>query len=555
MNDQDLTERIHSIIDQYRTAPFLFVGTGLSRRYLGADDWESLLRRYAEETDQSFGVFLSKAKREVDNEENDAELYPEVGSLIDEAFFDVWHDSEKYAEDRERLESENSLPTSPLKYEVAKDIRDLSDQDLPVRHENEPPQHEKELATLKKATVDGIITTNYDLFLERIFDDYEVYVGQSELIFEEQHSIAEIYKIHGSCEDPESLVLTRDDYDRFNDNNPYLAAKLITIFLEHPVVFLGYSIRDQNVRGILRQVIRCLDSNRLEQLSNRLIFVEWDEEPNPPEISSREFDIMEGSGTSLEVTRAKTHSFLPIYEALSRAKRQISAKLMRRVKKQIYQLALTQEPQEQIYAVDIENAESHDEVEFVMGVGVHERISKVGATGVEIDQLFKDLVTAGNRFDHMASAIVTDTIRDWLYPGRKLVPVYKYMSEAGFLDEEGLPKEGEIPGKVVDIALLPQSELQYSGATEKNVEEYGPKTVQQVIGEGKPRHLTAAYLTLVRDPDTADLWEFIEENRDLLDEDGPGKDYMKRLACIYDREHFGPGFEVIKQSQSGDRGE
>ncbi len=543
MEKQELTEQVQSILDQSRTAPFLFVGTGLSRRYLGAADWESLLQRYARETGESFDVFVSKAERQVDDENNDAELYPVVGSLIDEAFFDVWLESDRYAESRARF---GGVPTSPLKYEVASEICELSGQEFPVRHENEPDRHEEELAKLQEATIDGIITTNYDQLLERLFD-YEVYVGQSELIFEEQHSIAEIYKIHGSCDQHDTLVLTGSDYDEFNENNPYLAAKLITIFLEHPVVFLGYSIRDQNVRGILRQVIRCLDSERLNQLSNRLIFVEWDEEPNPPEISSREFDIMEGKGTSLEVTRVRTHSFLPIYEALSQTSRQMSAKLMRRMKNQVYQLALTQEPQEQIYAVDIEEAESHDDVEFVMGVGVHERISKVGATGISIDQLFDDLVTDSSRFDHMANAIVTDTIRDWLQPGRKLVPVYKYMSTAGFLDESGLPEEDEIPGKVVDLALLPQSDLQYSVAQERHRQEYGPKTVQKVIEEDREAHLTAAYLTLIREPDTDALWDFIDQNQNLLQSDGPGSDYLKRLLCIYDRVYYGPGFNAIDE--------
>lgn len=550
MEDQELANRMHAILDQYRAAPFLFAGTGLSRRYLGVEDWEGLLRRYANEINTSFDVLLSRAKREVDDQSRETELYPFVGSLLDDAFFETWIEDDKYAEARDRLQEKGEIPTSPLKHEIAKYLESLSSQELPVHHENEPPDHEKELAKLREATIDGVITTNYDLLLEQIFkdQDYTVYVGQNELIFEEQHSVAEIYKIHGSCKRHDSIVLTKDDYDRFNERNAYLAAKLITIFLEHPVVFLGYSIRDENIRGILRQVIRCLDARRLAKLSERLIFVEWDEDPKPPTMSSREFDIME-DGKSLEVTRVKTHSFLPVYEALARANRQMSAKLMRRMKEQVYQLALTQEPQDQIFVVDIEDAESHDDVEFVMGVGVHERISKVGATGIGIDELFDDLVTDGNRFDRMASAIVTDTIRDWLNPGYKLAPVYKYMSRAGFLEESGLPEEGEIPGKVVDIALLPQSDLQYP-TTEATVDAYREKTVSEVLGEGRERHLTAAYLTLVRNPDTNQIWNFIEENRDLLKKDGPGQGYMKRLAVIYDREHYGPGFEAIERYRS-----
>jgi hypothetical protein len=141
--------------------------------------------------------------------------------------------------------------------------------------------------------------------------------------------------------------------------------------------------------------------------------------------------------------------------------------------------------------------------------------------------------------------IVTDTVREWLQPGRKLVPVYKYMARAGFLDEEGLPNEEEIPGKVVGNALLPQSEFQYP-ATERSIDEYRQRTVGAVIEEDRQRHLIAAYLTLVRHPNTAELWGFIQDNQDLL-QSSPAQSYMKRLLCIYDREHYGPGFSVIEK--------
>src|SRR5262249_18068257 len=149
------------------------------------------------------------------------------------------------------------------------------------------------------------------------FPDFEVYKGQDQLLFAQPQSIAEIYKIHGCCTEPNSLVLTREDYEDFNARNPYLAAKLLTIFIEHPVIFLGYSLSDGNIMAILNGITSVLKTDNLERLKDHLIFVQragGDGETFAPSSLSIE-------GKPLPVTSIKTDAFIQVYRALTKSRR------------------------------------------------------------------------------------------------------------------------------------------------------------------------------------------------------------------------------------------
>jgi hypothetical protein len=239
------------------SSAFLFVGAGIANRYLGLQGWGEILRDVASLTTKPLGYFVTSSNNR----------YPEMASEIAKELFPIWWNEPEFEESRSHWGGRISRAESPFKVELAIALR-RAVQALPTTG-----TLAEELELLRSAVIDGIITTNYDDMLADLFPTFYTYVGQDQLLFSETQSIGEIYQIHGSWNDPESLVITASDFERFNSRNPYLAAKLITLFVEHPIIFLGYSMSDSNVVELLRSVARILTTDNLPRLADRLLFV------------------------------------------------------------------------------------------------------------------------------------------------------------------------------------------------------------------------------------------------------------------------------------------
>lgn len=312
------SEELKAILQKHPAAPFLFVGSGFSRRYLGLDDWAGLLQYFCKNI-KDFGYYRSKA---------DGDL-PTAASNMAHDFNEWWWSAPENADHREKFSSLIKESSDALKVEISNYIQQYSLDDA------RKSKFGSEIAALSKIAVDGIITTNWDLFLDELFPDYKVFVGQEELLFSNPQSIGEIYKIHGSVKDPRSLVLTAEDYAEFNDRNPYLAAKLVTVFVEHPIIFFGYSITDPHIRAIISSIAKCLPQHKIDAFQQNLIFIQrttGDEEPviEKTTIQSGEFTIT--------MMVAKFADFGQIYAALSESKRKMPARVLRFFKEQLFEL-------------------------------------------------------------------------------------------------------------------------------------------------------------------------------------------------------------------------
>lgn len=401
-------------LKKFKTNPYLFVGSGLSRRYLNLPTWEDLLIDFFNNSniDGDFEYFQSKSNGNL----------PLIASVLADEFHEVWWKDAKFKTTRNTNKTlAKEKVNLPLKIEIANLIQRIQKLDK---------QFDKEISLLKKSVIDGIITTNWDNLLETTFPDFNVYIGQQELLFSESISIGEIYKIHGCVSRPQSLIVTQDDYNDFNNRNAYLAAKLLTIFVEHPIIFIGYSLSDENIQQIIDSIVKCVDPKNLDKLKDRLIFVEW--------AKGSEFEMKDSSmklpdNKVLPIKLIKTDSFEPIFDTLSTLKRQIPIKILRKLKNSVVEFVKSSSPSSQIFVKDIDSITDETNIEYAIGVGVASQfISSQGYKAIDTTDIIDDVLNSSKNYD--AIQLIESTFPTML-KGNVYIPVFKYLRAANLLNK------------------------------------------------------------------------------------------------------------------------
>lgn len=300
----DSLTRMRTTIDDSGTRPILFVGTGMSKRYINAPSWLGLLEYLINKNPNCRYPIAYYTQNSSDN--------PEIASqLVNEYKTYAW-DHYKNNIYPETLYQTTISPSMFLKYEISEYLKSLTQ-----FVDSESHLYEEELVALKKLQPHAIITTNYDTLLEALFPDHSVIVGQQVIKSKQTLNIGQILKIHGCVNTPDEIVISAEDYELFHEKRKYLVAKLITFFMEHPIIFLGYSISDSNVKKILADISEIVSESEIEIVDN-IWFIEWSEEEIPE--SSKPFtdkSIDLGSGKSIRVNYLLVNSYKEIFENLN----------------------------------------------------------------------------------------------------------------------------------------------------------------------------------------------------------------------------------------------
>lgn len=513
-----LKEEILSLLKESSSAPFLFVGSGFSKRYIGLPDWNGLLSFFAKNS-KDYARLKSSAGSDL----------PLTAKLLGEDFHDRWWTEDKYEESRNLMGESMKNKTSALRFEISKYLLSLTESKNYLLTE--------EVSALKNLNMDGIITTNWDNFLEVIFPDYTVYTGQNELLFSNSQGISEIYKIHGCVTKPESLVLTNDDYENFSSLNPYLASKLMTLFVEHPIIFIGYSLDDPNIRTLLHSISKVLNQEKQDKLSKNLIFLKRAKE-SKPNISQSTLYFEDGN---IPVTIIQTDNFLPVYEALLEVKRKIPVKYLRIFQEELYEIVRSTEPSERLYVVDEDKIGVGNNIEFIVGVGVAaERVETVGYKGIKPIDVFEDLIFGNKKF--IAERILKE-YKASIAVGVTYIPVFKYLKDLHILNNDdysalGVNLEKHLP----KLGAIFYQEKSYKITNERRALGL---SAQAVIDKFEPHEAVKHLVFLSKiDFDLNIVLEFLNSNfNNLKSEYSKYSTCFRKLACLYDWRKYGEWYE------------
>lgn len=417
-----MKDKIIKMLSNTSALPVLFIGSGITRRYLDLPNWEGLLKKYC--IKYPYEYYYNKVKQECRGQLE--HIYPRIADYIESDFNDNYFKDENYIENR--MEHENDIidKISPFKFCIADFLKEKSN-NIKKEYYNEV----KLLREIGNKNISCIITTNYDLFLENNLgkEAFKTYIGQDELLFSTIYEIAEIYKIHGCCSKPNSIVINSHDYDLFIKKKEYLSSKILTFFLERPIIFLGYSINDPNIRRILRSISECLENSQLKKLKKRLIFIEWVENEEEESINERQFDFDNGKTISMENVRLYDYSKL--YLAILNNTVKYDVKALRRIKSQLYELVKTNKPTERLYiATNIED--KNEDIDFVVGVGVYSKFGKVGYRGIKAEDIY--LYAIGESDIQYDDNMILKEAIPALYNGKTFWPIRQFVSKCNSIE-------------------------------------------------------------------------------------------------------------------------
>ncbi|MDV4269436.1 SIR2 family protein, partial [Acinetobacter baumannii] len=174
--------------------------------------------------------------------------------------------------------------------------------------------------------ISSVVTTNYDRMIEDLIQ-FQPLIGNEILL---SNPYGSIYKIHGCVNYPEKIILTENDYKNFAERYELIRAQLISLFVHNPIIFLGYSVGDDNIKEILSTIYKYVEINspQAEEIRKNFLLVEYEPGSDSLEIQDHDISI---NGSMIRINKVKTDDYISLFKAIEELSLPVSALEVRKV--------------------------------------------------------------------------------------------------------------------------------------------------------------------------------------------------------------------------------
>ncbi|MDP8207292.1 MAG: SIR2 family protein [Candidatus Electryonea clarkiae] len=314
---------VHDFISKYRNHPVLFIGTGISLRYLNNSyTWDNLLKYISVELKDNSEYYLDIKSR---CEDDGIFAYDKIAQLLEHDFNDslVKDRNGKFKDVNDYFYDQMNKGINLSRFKIyISNIHSCLDFKEEMKDE---------IAEFKKTrkNIGSIITTNYDSLVKNVFK-FNPLIGNDILL---SNPYGSVYKIHGCTTQPSKIIITENDYDLFENKYELIRAQLLSIFIHNPIIFLGYGIGDKNIKSLLKTIFTYVEfnSDEAQRIRANFLLVEFEKNSLSHEITEHDIDI-EGFST-IRINKIKTDDFIEIYKSLSKLSLPVSAMDVRKVQR------------------------------------------------------------------------------------------------------------------------------------------------------------------------------------------------------------------------------
>lgn len=245
-------------------------------------------------------LFIKKFSETI--QEGNAAVFAGAGTSVDAGFVNWKKLVEPFATELYLdIEKETDLIGLTQYYINKKRGRGSVNQEI-IKKFSSPDAETEVMNLLTRLPITTYWTTNYDKVIEKGLENNnrrgDIKRKTDDLARSVPDSDAIVYKMHGDVGSPNDAVISKDDYERYNDKNSLFVTALRGDLVSKTFLFVGFSFEDPNLESILGKVNILLGDNKREHYCIQ------------KQVQKKEFD------TSEEYTYAKIKQDLKIEDLL-----------------------------------------------------------------------------------------------------------------------------------------------------------------------------------------------------------------------------------------------